>query len=310
MKKISLIIMVVTTLFTSCNTNNGKNPFSKLGSNLEENNDIITYYNNVLEAYKTYNNSYITKGINYFDKAEEFITKKIAGVPTIKPIKPIHVIIAPHKKIDSAPKGFTDKQELIQNAFQEIRRSANVMYELIDEITLYLDAEDYFDDKGKKLQDNKAKATIQVEHFNANAKILFEAMSPIVQQAEENILEDHPLKEHIISAKKIIAQVDNFISEVELQAQNDIINQEKLQSLYNELENLSSKSQKLTIKDDNFAKKKSSFNYFNQSIESFLGPARTLMRNSSNTNEFSERDYQEVSSYYNQIINSYNTFVD
>ena len=78
--------MVVTTLFTSCNTNNGKNPFSKLGSNLEENNDIITYYNNVLEAYKTYNNSYITKGINYFDKAEEFITKKIAGVPTIKPI--------------------------------------------------------------------------------------------------------------------------------------------------------------------------------------------------------------------------------
>ena len=135
-------------------------------------------------------------------------------------------------------------------------------------------------------------------------------MNPIVAQAEESTLEDHPLKDHILSAKSLVTQTENFISEVETQAENERLDTVKLQSLYTAIEEHLAKNEKLTIEDKEFANRKSSFEFFNKCVNEYLGSARKLIRNAKEAKEFSERDYRELNSNYNQLINAYNNFVD
>jgi hypothetical protein len=310
MKRFTFVWALIALFFIGCKNNNSNNPFSGSASGQQEANEVIEYYNNALELYKTYNNSYINQGVNYIEKAQEFVEKKATGALAIKPIKPIFMMISPMKENKEAPKGFGDKQETIKKAMEEMKRSAQAMRNLIDATTSYLDAEDYKDDNGKKLKDHQKEAEAQALAFRENAKTLLNTMSPIVNQAEESSLEDHPLKEHIISSKKLVAQTEEFIDEVETQAESERLDDAKLQNLYTAIEEQVAKNEKLEISNKEYASRKSSFDFFNKSVREYLGAARKLIRNAKEAKEFSERDYQELNSNYNQLINAYNNFVD
>jgi len=310
MKRFTFVWALIALFFVGCKNNNSNNPFSGSASGQQEANEVIEYYNNALELYKTYNNSYINQGVNYIEKAQEFVEKKATGALAIKPIKPIFMMISPMKENKEAPKAFGDKQETIKKAMEEMKRSAQAMRNLIDATTSYLDAEDYKDDNGKKLKDHQKEAEAQALTFRENAKTLLNTMSPIVNQAEESSLEDHPLKEHIISSKKLVAQTEEFIDEVETQAESKRLDDAKLQNLYTAIEEQVAKNEKLEISNKEYASRKSSFDFFNKSVREYLGAARKLIRNAKEAKEFSERDYQELNSNYNQLINAYNNFVD
>ena len=161
MKRFTFVWALIALFFIGCKNNNSNNPFSGSASGQQEANEVIEYYNNALELYKTYNNSYINQGVNYIEKAQEFVEKKATGALAIKPIKPIFMMISPMKENKEAPKGFGDKQETIKKAMEEMKRSAQAMRNLIDATTSYLDAEDYKDDNGKKLKDHQKEAEAQ-----------------------------------------------------------------------------------------------------------------------------------------------------
>ena len=310
MKRFTFVWVLVALFFVGCKNNNSNNPFSGSASGQQEANEVIEYYNNALELYKTYNNSYINQGVNYIQKAQEYVEKKATGALAIKPIKPIFMIISPTKENKEVPKAFGDKQETIKKAMKEMKQSVEAIRNLIDATTSYLDTENYKDDNGKKLNDHQKEAESQALAFDKNAKTLLDTMKPIVAQAEESSLEDHPLKEHILSSKSLIAQTENFIKEVETQAENERLDDAKLQNLYTAIEEQVAKNEKLEISNKEYASRKSSFEFFNKSVREYLGAARKLIRNAKEAKEFSERDYQELNSNYNQLINAYNNFVD
>ena len=310
MKKFTFVWVLIALFSVGCKNNNSNNPFSGSASGQQEANEVIEYYNNALELYKTYNNSYINQGVNYIEKAQEFVEKKATGALAIKPIKPIFMIISPMKENKEAPKAFGDKQETIKKAMEEMKRSAQAMRNLIDATTSYLDAEDYKDDNGKKLKDHQKEAEAQALTFRENARTLLDIMKPTVTQAEEITLEDHPLKDQILSSKKLAAQTEGFIDEVVTQAENNRLDIDKLQNMYNAIEEQVAKNEKLEIKDKDYVRKKSSFDFFNKNVREYLGVARKLIRNAKEAKEFSESDYMELNSHHNQLINAYNNFVD
>ena len=80
--------------------------------------------------------------------------------------------------------------------------------------------------------------------------------------------------------------------------------------MYNAIEEQVAKNEKLEIKDKDYVRKKSSFDFFNKNVREYLGAARKLIRNAKEAKEFSESDYMELSSHHNQLINAYNNFVD
>lgn len=181
---------------------------------------------------------------------------------------------------------------------------------LADATESYLDAEDYKGDKGEKLKENKKVAEAQALEFSKNARTLLDIMKPTVTQAEEITLEDHPLKDQILSSKKLAAQTEGFIDEVVTQAENNRLDIDKLQNMYNAIEEQVAKNEKLEIKDKDYVRKKSSFDFFNKNVREYLGAARKLIRNAKEAKEFSESDYMELNSHHNQLINAYNNFVD
>ena len=83
-----------------------------------------------------------------------------------------------------------------------------------------------------------------------------------------------------------------------------------MQNLYTAIEEQVAKNEKLEISNKEYASRKSSFDFFNKSVREYLGAARKLIHNAKEAKEFSERDYQELNSNYNQLINAYNNFVD
>jgi len=105
-------------------------------------------------------------------------------------------------------------------------------------------------------------------------------------------------------------QTEDFIDEVETQAESERLDDAKLQNLYTAIEEQVAKNEKLEISNKEYASRKSSFDFFNKSVREYLGSARKLIRNAKEAKEFSERDYQELNSNYNQLINAYNNFVD
>lgn len=311
MKKFTFVWALIALFFVGCKNNNSNNPFGDSKKGLQEANEIIEYYNNALDLYRTYNNSYIKEGMKYIENAQIFIERKAANSPiAIKPLSPVFMIIPRTKENKEVPKSFGDKQEAIKKAMEGMQLNVQAIRNLADATESYLDAEDYKGDKGEKLKENKKVAEAQALEFSKNARTLLDIMKPTVTQAEEITLEDHPLKDQILSSKKLAAQTEGFIDEVVTQAENNRLDIDKLQNMYNAIEEQVAKNEKLEIKDKDYVRKKSSFDFFNKNVREYLGAARKLIRNAKEAKEFSESDYMELSSHHNQLINAYNNFVD
>ena len=307
MKRFTFVWALIALFFVGCKNNNSNNPFSGSANGQQEANEVIEYYNNALELYKTYNNSYINQGVNYIEKAQEFVEKKATGALAIKPIKPIFMMISPMKENKEAPKGFGDKQETIKKAMEEMKRSAQAMRNLIDATTSYLDAEDYKDDNGKKLKDHQKEAEAQALTFRENAKTLLNTMSPIVNQAEESSLEDHPLKENILSSKKLLAVAGDFIDEVVAQSEAEKVNVDKLDAAYKAIETQLANNQKIEVKD---ASAKSNYERLNKEGEDYLGALRKFIRDTKEKKKFDQNGFNQVDSAYQSLVSAYNSFVN
>lgn len=94
MKKFTFVWALIALFSVGCKNNNSNNPFSGSASGQQEANEVIEYYNNALELYKTYNNSYIKEGMKYIENAQIFIERKAANSPmAIKPLSPVFMII-------------------------------------------------------------------------------------------------------------------------------------------------------------------------------------------------------------------------
>lgn len=307
MKKIIFALAVVGAFLTGCNSNGSKaNGADEVGGK-DQANEIIGFYNDALETSKNYNSGIVERGVDYLKDAERYVQKVLKNDWASKPILVTTYHDFGDKSKATPSDAFGDKKEGIAKDFSELKKHAEEVKKLLSEVESHLDSEDFKDDKGAKFAELKQKAEVEIEAFQKLRAKLFEEMDGIVEKAEGIILEDHPLKENILSSKKLLAVAGEFIDEVVAQSEAEKVNVDKLEAAYKAIETQLANNQKIEVKD---ASAKSNYERLNKEGEDYLGTLRKFIRDTKEKKKFDQNGFNQVDSAYQSLVSAYNSFVN
>ena len=307
MKKIIFALAVVGAFLTGCNSNGSKaNGADEVGGK-DQANEIIGFYNDALEASRNYNKSVIERGVDYLEDADEYVQKTLKNNSASRPIFIDTYHDFGDKSKATPSDAFGDKKEVIAKDFSELKKHAEEVKKLLSDIKSHLESEDFKDDKGAKFAELKQKAEAEIEGFQQVRTKLFGEMDSIVEKAEGIILEDHPLKENILSSKKLLAVAGEFIDEVVAQSEAEKVNVDKLDAAYKAIETQLANNQKIEVKD---ASAKSNYERLNKEGEDYLGALRKFIRDTKEKKKFDQNGFNQVDSAYQSLVSAYNSFVN
>ena len=307
MKKIIFALAVVGAFLTGCNSNGSKaNGADEVGGK-DQANEIIGFYNDALEASRNYNKNVIERGVDYLEDADEYVQKTLKNNWASSPIFIDTYHDFGDKSKATPSDAFGDKKEVIAKDFSELKKHAEEVKKLLSEVKSHLESEDFKDDKGAKFAELKQKAEVEIEAFQKLRTKLFGEMDSIVEKAEGIILEDHPLKENILSSKKLLAVAGEFIDEVVAQSEAEKVNVDKLEAAYKAIETQLANNQKIEVKD---ASAKSNYERLNKEGEDYLGALRKFIRDTKEKKKFDQNGFNQVDSAYQSLVSAYNSFVN
>ena len=307
MKKIIFALAVVGAFLTGCNSNGSKaNGADEVGGK-DQANEIIGFYNDALEASRNYNRGIIERGVDYLEDADEYVQKTLKNNSASRPIFIDTYHDFGDKSKATPSDAFGDKKEVIAKDFSELKKHAEEVKKLLSEVESHLESEDFKDDKGAKFAELKQKAQAEIEAFQQVRTKLFGEMDSIVEKAEGIILEDHPLKENILSSKKLLAVAGEFIDEVVAQSEAEKVNVDKLDAAYKAIETQLANNQKIEVKD---ASAKSNYERLNKEGEDYLGALRKFIRDTKEKKKFDQNGFNQVDSAYQSLVSAYNSFVN
>ena len=307
MKKIIFALAVVGAFLTGCNSNGSKaNGADEVGGK-DQANEIIGFYNDALEASRNYNKNVIERGVDYLEDADEYVQKTLKNNWASSPILVDTYHDFGDKSKATPSDAFGDKKEVIAKDFSELKKHAEEVKKLLSEVKSHLESEDFKDDKGAKFAELKQKAEVEIEAFQKLRTKLFGEMDSIVEKAEGIILEDQPLKENILSSKKLLAVAGEFIDEVVAQSEAEKVNVDKLDAAYKAIETQLANNQKIEVKD---ASAKSNYERLNKEGEDYLGALRKFIRDTKEKKKFDQNGFNQVDSAYQSLVSAYNSFVN
>lgn len=307
MKKIIFALAVVGAFLTGCNSNGSKaNGADEVGGK-DQANEIIGFYNDALEASRNYNKNVIELGVDYLEDADEYVQKTLKNNWASNPVLVDTYHDFGDKSKATPSDAFGDKKEVIAKDFSELKKHAEEVKKLLSEVESHLESEDFKDDKGAKFAELKQKAQAEIEAFQQVRTKLFGEMDSIVEKAEGIILEDHPLKENILSSKKLLAVAGDFIDEVVAQSEAEKVNVDKLDAAYKAIETQLANNQKIEVKD---ASAKSNYERLNKEGEDYLGALRKFIRDTKEKKKFDQNGFDQVDSAYQSLVSAYNSFVN
>lgn len=307
MKKIIFALAVVGAFLTGCNSNGSKaNGADEVGGK-DQANEIIGFYNDALEASRNYNKNVIERGVDYLEDADEYVQKTLKNNWASNPVLVDTYHDFGDKSKATPSDAFGDKKEVIAKDFSELKKHAEEVKKLLSEVESHLESEDFKDDKGAKFAELKQKAQAEIEAFQQVRTKLFGEMDSIVEKAEGIILEDHPLKENILSSKKLLAVAGEFIDEVVAQSEAEKVNVDKLDAAYKAIETQLANNQKIEVKD---ASAKANYERLNKEGEDYLGALRKFIRDTKEKKKFDQNGFDQVDSAYQSLVSAYNSFVN
>lgn len=307
MKKIIFALAVVGAFLTGCNSNGSKaNGADEVGGK-DQANEIIGFYNDALEASRNYNKNVIEQGVDYLEDADEYVQKTLKNNWASNPVLVDTYHDFGDKSKATPSDAFGDKKEVIAKDFSELKKHAEEVKKLLSEVESHLESEDFKDDKGAKFAELKQKAQAEIEAFQQVRTKLFGEMDSIVEKAEGIILEDHPLKENILSSKKLLAVAGEFIDEVVAQSEAEKVNVDKLDAAYKAIETQLANNQKIEVKD---ASAKANYERLNKEGEDYLGALRKFIRDTKEKKKFDQNGFDQVDSAYQSLVSAYNSFVN
>ncbi|WP_042719855.1 DUF3829 domain-containing protein [Flavobacterium sp. B17] len=307
MKKMMMIALALSVSVTVVSCKKGldkiENAVKQAGE--DQSQAIIDFNNNFLESYKS-----SSRHIDNIIKYAEAAVKKSKGETVYSMPVVINSMDYSLSKIKGVPSGFDSEQKIIEadlNTYKAKRESIEKKYE---ELKSYITSEDYKDDQG-------AKALALQKDIDAEAKAFFTVgenivtkIKPATEAAEEIILKDHPMRDYIVSSKSVMNDLDAVMDILDKQYTQGF-NEAEAQKKYNELEkavDINTKKE-FDVKAQQYAYKKSQFENFNKNASDFLDKYRKLIRDSKSSNRIPDSNIQEISSSYDSVLNSYNSFV-
>lgn len=307
MKKMMMIALALSVSVTVVSCKKGidkiENAVKQAGE--DQSQAIIDFNNNFLESYKS-----SSRHVDNIIKYAEAAVKKSKGETVYSMPVVINSMDYSLSKIKGVPSGFDSEQKIIEadlNTYKAKRESIEKKYE---ELKSYITSEDYKDDQG-------AKALALQKDIDAEAKAFFTVgenivtkIKPATEAAEEIILKDHPMRDYIVSSKSVMNDLDAVMDILDKQYTQGF-NEAEAQKKYNELEkavDINAKKE-FDVKAQQYAYKKTQFENFNKNAGDFLDKYRKLIRDSKSSNRIPDSNIQEISSAYDSVLNSYNSFV-
>ncbi|CAM3181214.1 hypothetical protein DRF59_14435 [Chryseobacterium flavum] len=309
MKKIIILAMALslTTVSVSC-----KKAVNKLGNKVlnlggtEEANAIIEFNNNLIDSYKN-----TSKHIERVLKYTEAAAAKSKGENVM--IMPIVLSAMDHSfsRIKGVPSGFGKDKAAIEADFTTYKTKKENIEKKFEELKSYMNSEDYKDDRGAKAEMIRKEIETEANAFYISGENLMAKIKPATDAAEEVILKDHPMKEYIISSKKVMNSLDSVI-EVLGKQYTGKFNEAEAQKKYDEFAKVAEANSKMefNVKDQQYAYKKSQFENFNKYASNFLDTYRKLIRDSKEAGKIPDSNIEQIDSSYESVLSAYNSFVN
>lgn len=185
--------------------------------------------------------------------------------------------------------------------FREYYAASKKIDDNYEAFKAYKKAEDFKDDdwaKGKQLAQEASDATDRI--VNAKTQILNIISGP-ADAAEMVLMADNPLKEHILQAKKIFAQMESMMQTVS----EEQVNEQSLSTAYNTLEQLVKEGRDLPkVKDMDTEMRH--YGECLDEVDSFLGVVRKAQR----SGKYTQSVLNDMDTEYGDAVRYYNYFVD
>lgn len=302
-------------VLASCNNNSskdGSDSTSTSSSSLfggmsdESANEIITFNNDMVKVENTHN-TFIRNFMNAVDRVEKVIQTKLADpsaiaiAPSFIPSVTIHK--ASSLKVPSNLKG--DYKVWIDSLSTSFENLKNIQ----KEIEVYKSAEDWKEDKGAKFEEYKKQAMAEINKNRNASEAIFKALQPEAEKAEEQILKDHPLKDQIISSRRIMDYAQK-ITEGTYEITDFTAYKGVFEKQYKELEALYNKNKENPITDEQYKSDNTSYVHFNDSVNEFLAKMRVIQRDLNETGKISESNFTNLDNAMQSIVSQYNSFVN
>ncbi len=279
------------------------NPFSVNSG--DENRDIITFNNKVVKMDDA-QAKFIENFQNSIVQMETYV-KNVSANPKFSGISPIFVptVMMWAEQEIKAPDVLGKEYQVLVDKMKDTTSQLQVLKK---ELETYKTAEDWRDDKGKKISEISEKAEKLIKENRSAASELFTKLSPKADKAEIKVLEDHPLKKQIIQSREAmeLAQkiVDDSYEITDLSTYKNKFSQQ-----YEQMEKLYARNtgEKLPSSEK---QKERSYLAFNNSVNDFLGKMRIVQRSLNENSENLNSDLDALEREAGFVLDRYNTFVD
>lgn len=308
MRKIIVLVMALSLSAAAVSCKKGADKIGNTVLNLggeTEANTIIEFNNNFIDSYKN-TSKRVDRILKY---AEEVLAKAKGQNVMIMPVigGSTDYTLA---KIKEIPSGFDKDKAAIEADFKIYKAKKENIEKKFEELKSYMTSEDYKDDKGAKAEAIKKEIETDVDAFYTSGENIMTKMKPATDAAEDVILKDHPMKDYIISSKKVMNLLDSTIDLLGKQYTGQF-NETEAQKKYDEFAKAVEANSKMdfNVKDPQYSYKKSLFESFNKNASNFLDTYRKLIRDSKEAGKIPDNDIQQIDSSYESVLSSYNTFV-
>ncbi|RPD96564.1 hypothetical protein EGM88_09355 [Aureibaculum marinum] len=306
--KFKIVFVMAALIVVSCGKLGDKassalDAVSDLGSGGANN---VIAYNNALVDYMNDAGDKITRASDDYEEMSNMVTQKkkpnlflahafIGSVPDINKERDGIYLLEPGNNLPSEVK------EELTNSVKATSEAFENTHDAYKKFKAYYDSEDFKDDDWAKGAEYLEVIKTNIMAFYEKRSEAYSILKPIANEAEIELLKDHPLSESIIASKTDLAVAEAIRDIVYAEE----INMEMLKLKYDQLEANYAKHKDLTpelLEEHN----KSIFykNYY-QEVEEFLGDVRKSKRDGKITDNEAEtigRAYQSLITYYNRFV--------
>ncbi|MFP8895286.1 MULTISPECIES: DUF3829 domain-containing protein [Chryseobacterium] len=279
------------------------NPFSANSGDV--NRDIISFNNKVVKM-DDEQSDFIKDFQNILIQMEDYV-KNAGANPKASGIMPIFtpsVMLYTRQELKAPDVLGKNFQTLVDKMKDTMIR----LESLKKELDTYKQAEDWKDDKGKKVTEINEKAIQLIKENRTAANDLFTKLSPRANKAEIEMLKDHPLKTQIIQSKEVMELAQKIIDDSYDVADMNVY-KNKFSHQYEQMEKLYKRNINEKIPSSE-KQKENSYQAFNSSVNDFLGKMRIVQRSLNENSQDLNRDLDNLEREAGYVLDRYNTFVD
>jgi len=300
--KITLIALLVISIFTSCNSTGKGKSEDTLGST-SENGSYIDFYNAFIDLHKEIQDK--------MEDISEWSTEKFPNDKTVyqPAFNYLGMDYDKNKKILEG--GLTvkvDQQDEINKNIKIYLAAIQTVTTKLEEFKLYKTAEDHKADNWKKGDELVDSIKIACENFFKAKEAVTPMMTALADKAEAEFIAKDPDKDYIFALKKSMKNLDIFYEALVLASEGK--DKTKVEPAYNELEKSLSE---LKLHDAEKLKNVTRKIYYGNYVKQFE-EALAVCRKANNNIKDGSADYESlgnnIDGKYNTLIGTYNNFIN